>query len=58
MKAMDNVTLVNDDGIPHMTPKFNKEIVAAYNGDTMFREDVASIIIKHDDNLAYAIFGV
>jgi len=58
MKAMDNVTLVNDDGIPHMTPKFSKEIIAAYNGDTMFREDVASIIIKHDDNLAYALFGV
>lgn len=58
MKAMDNVTLVNDDGIPHMTPKFNKEIIAAYNGDTSFREDVASIVIKHDDNLAYAIFGV
>lgn len=58
LKVMDNIVLANDDGVPMMTDKFQKEISKAYFGDTMWREEVASIIIKHDDNLASAIFGV
>jgi hypothetical protein len=55
---LDNIELANVDGVPMMTDKFQKEISKAYFGDTMWREEVASIIIKHDDNLASAIFGV
>lgn len=58
LKLMDNIELANDDGIPYMTQKFAKDMGKAYFGDTAWREEVASIIIKHDDNLASAIFGV
>lgn len=58
LKLMDNIVLANDDGVPYMTDKFAKDMGKAYFGDTAWREEVASIIIKHDDNLASAIFGV
>lgn len=58
LKVMDNIELANDDGVPYMTAKFQKDMKKSYFGDTMWREEVASIIIKHDDTLASAIFGV
>ena len=45
----DNVVMTNN-----MHGKFSND----WNGDTAFREDMASVIIKHDDILAHAIFGV
>jgi len=45
----DNVVMTNN-----MHGKFSKD----WEGDTSFREDMASVIIKHDDILAHAIFGV
>ena len=45
----DNVVMTNN-----MHGKFSK----SFDGDTAFREDMASIIIDNDEILAHAIFGV
>ncbi len=45
----DNVVMTNN-----MHSKFSND----WEGDTAFREDMAAVIIKHDDILAHAIFGV
>ena len=45
----DNVVMTNS-----MHGKFSK----SFEGDTAFREDMASIIIDNDEILAHAIFGV